>query len=139
MSSSWRQYCRDHAYGTYVDRDSENDWGSDKHFWDVSFPCGWRASFPTGTVHGGKPVSWPYTHDGYPWPYTRDGETIEHMAFLMHFHAHGKWRTDYVCDVCNDGIGYSLRRMMEHVEGYHSKAQLLNFFGYARHSTCVVS
>ena len=129
MSSPVRQHCSDHAYGTYVDRDSENDWGSDKHSWDVSFPCGWRASFPTA-VHCGKPAFWPYT---------RDGELIEHIAFLMYFHGHGNGRTNYVCDVCDDGIGYSQERMVQHVKRYHSKAELLSFFGYAKQSTCVVS
>ncbi len=129
MSSLKRQHCRDRAYGTYVDQDSENDLGSNKHSWDVSFPCGWRTSFETG-VHGGKPAFLPYT---------RDGEEIEHMAFLMHFHGHGKGRTNYVCDVCDDGIGYSLERMIRHVECCHNKAELLSFFGCAKRPTCVVS
>jgi hypothetical protein len=129
MSSPQRQYCRDHAYDTYVDQDSENDWGSNQHSWRVSFPCGWRVSFPTA-VHGGKPAFRAYT---------RDGELIEHIAFLMHFHRHGNGSTNYVCDVCGDGRGYSLEKMMSHVERYHDKAQLLSFFGYAKQSTCVVS
>lgn len=128
MSSPNRQHCRDHVYGTYVDQDSENDWGSNKHSWVVSFPCGWRASFPTN-VHGGKPRFWPRTWDGHP---------IEHIAFLMHFHQHGKGYPNYVCDVCSNGVGYSLENMIEHVERYHGKAELLSFFGYAQ-STCVVS
>ena len=135
MSSPERQRCRDKAYGTYVDQDSENDWGSNSHSWRVSFPCGWRVSFKTA-VHGGKPVDWPEE------PFTRDGDWIEHMAFLMHFHAHGNRSTNYVCDICNDGIGYGLGRMMKHVKRFHNKAELLRFFGYARRSIrseCVIS
>ena len=134
MSSRERQYCRDHDYHTHHDGDSGNDWGSHSHSWKVTFPCGWHDSFPTA-VHGGKPEFRPYTCDREP---------IKHIAFLMHFHRHGKRYTDYVCDVCNNGVRYSLGKMMEHVERYHNKAELLSFFGYKqrwyiKQQGCVVS
>ena len=120
MSSRQRQYCRDHDYGTYIDEDPDNDWGSESHSWKVTFPCGWQDSFATA-VHGGNPDFWPYT---------RDGESIEPIAFLMHFHRHGKGCTNYVCDVCRDEVNYSLGGMIKHVKKYHDKAELLSFFGY---------